>query len=275
VRYPLFWIVGLIALGVLGRAVWPLTRPWRETWSERWTRVVEGPPVPSSPSPQVWAGPITRRGLLLRENVTASSQPGGSPAETIGRRVFVSIYDVWPLSGPVAHYRVGNSRRAFGWVPEEVLLPWDTRLVVQLPSEPVSQPVLSWDGDRLLLAVWSPAEPWSRVERQAWAERSDAGRPGVLISRPELLFLLRRLMSDEPAAEIRIRALIGQLAEAAALPAGEMEAARRVLPAWMLESEGTGRDDLVARLSRRNEQWTPEAAWSGLEFLAVPLDELP
>ena len=36
-----------------------------------------------------------------------------APAESIGHRMFVDIYDVWPQSGEPAHYRVGN-RRPFG-----------------------------------------------------------------------------------------------------------------------------------------------------------------
>src|SRR5262245_31594776 len=112
IRYPL---PTLIALVVLALALWrgeAWTRPLRAALAARLARAVEGPPVPHSDRPQVVAGPIFRKGLLLHDDVAVASRPGGPPVEldTIRHRMFVDIYDAWPLTGAATDYRVGNRR---------------------------------------------------------------------------------------------------------------------------------------------------------------------
>ncbi len=275
IRYPLFWIVGAVLLGVLAWRGWPWTEPLRDTFQARWTRAVAGPPVPCSAEPKIWSGPLPRRALLLRDGLVAADRPDGAPVETIGRRMFVDIYDVWPLAGPPTHYRVGN-RRPFGWLPAASALPWDSRLVLRDPAaDAPARPVLAWDADRVRMALWDAAAPWSKVEREQWQPRPAAGTPAQLVSRPELLALLRRLLGEEPAEAVRVRTLLGHLLEARPVSAAVRDAAHRVLPPWVFAAAAPSRDEAIARLSRRNEQWTPDASWSGLEFVTLPLADLP
>src|SRR5690606_33872079 len=114
-RYPLPTLALIALLGVLawsGRAwIAAIGAPVRAGID----RVASGPPVPSSSAPQRLAGPIVRKVLLLREGVAATDLPDGSPVETINRRIFADVYDVWPLRGEPTHYRIGN-RRPIGWV---------------------------------------------------------------------------------------------------------------------------------------------------------------
>ena len=192
IRYPLFWIIGGLALW-LGHAV---ARPWLDRvgseLATRWTRVVEGPPVPSSSEPEVVAGAILRTALLLEEDVAATDRPGGRTVEVVGARLLARVYDVWPTAQGPTHYRIGNDERAFGWVPAEVVLPWDTRLVVKplgerllLAESPGGEgraeavgvgtplPVLGWKGDAIEVATWGlGCRPGARLGgRDGWTER--------------------------------------------------------------------------------------------------------
>src|SRR5690242_6690914 len=110
IRYPLPTLVALMLLGLL---VWrgeAWTRSLRAAFAARLSRAVEGPPLPHSDRPQIVAGPIVRRALLLHDDVPVSDRPGGPASQTIRHRMIVDIYDVWPLTGQATHYRVGTRR---------------------------------------------------------------------------------------------------------------------------------------------------------------------
>jgi hypothetical protein len=278
IRYPLPTLVALIVLVLLARYAASATRPLRTALEAHWTRIVEGPPVPSSPEPQVVAGPFVRRVLLLRDGVGASARPGGSVVETIGRRMFADVYDVWPLTGAPQFYRIGN-RHAFGWVPAADVLPWNTRLVLkgERRGEP-ARPVLGMKDGQIEIAIWDPDHPWEKV---AYVESTDASTLpddawGVLLSREELIGLLRQLMSkNEVPASLRLRAVLGRLGSAPAFTASDIQAARRALPAQAFRDGELPPETAIERLSRINESWNAEAAWSSLSFQRVPLDGLP
>jgi hypothetical protein len=274
IRYPLLWIAGGLAVAL---AAW-LARPALDAVGgalrERWRRVAEGPPVPSSGSPMAIAGPMVRRVLLMREGVEATGRPGGRAVLTIGRRAFADVYDVWPLDGPPTHYRIGN-RRPFGWVPSADVLPWDTRLVLWVEGSSAASPIVGWDAGRVRVALWDPERPWGRVAEQRWAEAGPGASRGVLLSRDELLMLLRHLIAGAPAGPLRARAIVGDLSGARAWGDEDLAAVRGALPAWAFAGEAPAREAAIEALSRINESWSPEASWSGLEFRSVPLEALP
>src|SRR3954447_13677273 len=105
IRYPLPTLVLLVLVTLLlwRGATW--TRPLRSAVAARLTRAGEGPPIPHSDSPQVAARPITRTALLLHDDAPVADRPGGRAAETIRHRMFVDVYDAWPLQGAPEHYR--------------------------------------------------------------------------------------------------------------------------------------------------------------------------
>jgi hypothetical protein len=265
IRYPLFWVLGLILAAV---AV-PVARPPLE---RAWKRVAEGPPVPSSPRPMIWTGPLPRRALLLRENLEATDRPGGRAVETIGSRLFVAVYDVWPLRGDPTHLRVGTEARAFGWVPATDALAWNSRLVAA--GGPVgSSPIL----DNSQVVTWAEGEAWSRVGsiETIGADGPAADRRAVWMSRAELLGLIRRLVAGESAESVRARAVLGRSSGGGPLATEEIEAARQALPAWAWSGSRAGVDSAAVALARLNESWKAEASWSGLEFAPVPIAILP
>ena len=289
----------LVLLAIASLALWRgevWTRPIRSALSARLARAVEGPPFPHSDRPQVVAGPILRKALLLHDDVPASGRPGGPTVETIRRRMFVEIYDVWPLTGEPTHERVGN-RRPIGWVGVADLLPWDTRLVVRghegtlpladapdraaLTSTPVgrsSLPVLAWTADAIRVAVWAPDHPWSEIDRCAWVSLTalPAGNWGVWLSREELLALLRRsLAASEPPQRLRLRAILGRLLDDRPLTESDLAAARAALPAPALSIAARSPGEACERLARANEEWSAEATWGGLSFQFLPLEALP
>lgn len=292
IRYPL---PSLLALVVASLLVWKgaeWSKGWRSELAARARRALEGPPVPSSDRPQVVAGPITRRALLLHDRTPAAGRPGGPAVETIDRRMFVDIYDTWPMPGPATHFRVGN-RRPIGWVPSADLLAWDTRLVVRAPGGrldvanspggptstvevgPVPLPVLAWRDGWAEVAVWGRAGPWSAVSGRAWvgADSLPPGSWGVWISQVELPILLRLALEGEPG-EVRLRAVSGRLTDNRAWTAADLDAARRVLPPAVLAPEvapGTA----AGRLAEANSRPTADASWAGLTFRFLPLGDLP
>jgi hypothetical protein len=277
IRYPILWITAAIAVGL---GCW-LARPGLDAVAQslrtRWKRAVQGPPVPSSPAPRVVAGPMVRRVLLLRDGVGATDRPGGRVVETIGRRQFADVYDVWPLKGEPTHYRIGN-RRAFGWVTAADVLPWDTRLVLDGPDAAPALPIVGWNEEgRVRVADWAPDQPWRRVAGERWLDAGAAPDSswGALISRVELLALLRRLMANEPASLLRAQALTGDLATRRAWSEPDLAALRNALPDRAFGGAGADRRRIIEALSRLNEQWTPDASWSSLEYRAIPLDALP
>jgi hypothetical protein len=229
--------------------------------------------------------------------VTATRVPDGAPVETIHHRMFVDIYDVWPLTGPATHDRVGN-RRPFGWVKSGDLLAWDTRLVVRLAagtevsetgprgafSAPLREsrgalPVTDWTADAVQVVLWARDRPWEEVERRVWVRLSDLPpeRWGVWLSRDELLVLLRRTL-DAGAPSVpevtRLRAVLGQVGADHALSAADVAAARRALPGLVFDNPRSAQEASDG-LARVNEHWTPEASWSGISFQSVPLSCLP
>jgi hypothetical protein len=298
IRYPLPIVIALVLLALLfwRGAAW--TRSFRSALAVRLARAVEGPPLPHSEHPQVVAGPIIRRALLLHDDVPVADRPGGPPTEAIRHRMFVDIYDVWPLQGGPEHYRVGN-RKAIGWVRRVDLLPWDTRLVIRgeggalpltdMPDHPPrpiairsSLPVLEWGTDVLTVAVWDADHPWAEVERKELvrAPALPTASWGVWLSREELLALLRRTLAPaasrrESELQLRLRALLGRLRDDRPLSDTDVQAARTALPPPSLAIAAGSLDEASERLSRINEQWSAEASWGGVSFGLVPLDALP
>jgi hypothetical protein len=293
IRYPLPTLVALFVLGLLLWRGEAWTRSMRAALASRLARAVEGPPIPHSDRPQIVAGPIIRRALLLHDDVPVFERPGGPASESIRHRMFVDVYDVWPLQGLPEHYRVGN-RRPIGWVRGGDLLSWDTRLVIRgvgpaLPPAAVpdhspppipldmSLPVLEWHGDVATVAVWDPDRPWSEVGRKEWLETPAVPRPswGVWLAREELLVLLRRTLATESPRRLHLRALLGRLLDDRPLTDADLEAARSALPAPAFAIGAGSLDDARDRLARINEQWSPEASWGGLSFQFIPLEALP
>ncbi|WP_406696651.1 hypothetical protein V5E97_37270 [Singulisphaera sp. Ch08] len=298
IRYPLPTLVLLVVLGLLAWRGEVMTRPLRSALTTRWQRQFEGPPVPNSTEPKVVVGPIVRKALLLHDDVSTSDRPGGTPAEPIRLRMFVDIYDVWPLSGSPDFYRVGN-RRPIGWVRASDLLPWETRLVVHAPEGETTSananiqadqpplkslpalPVLTWTADSIEVATWDDSLPWQSVNRHRQIQIADIAPDdwGVWISRPELLSLLRRTGPNpaEPAKLTRLRAILGRLSDDRPFSAQDQAAATAFLPAQVFTSSNNPLSILESNesLARANENWKPEASWGGLSFQFLPLSALP
>jgi hypothetical protein len=281
IRYPL---PTLVALGLLALVVWrgeAWTRSFRSVLAARLTRAVEGPPVPHSDHPQVVAGPIIRRALLLHDDVPVADRPGGRTTETIRHRMFVDVYDVWPLSGEPTHYRVGN-RNPLGWVNAAELLPWNTRLVIRREGGSPSLPVLGQRTDAVEVVVWDADQPWSAVKRRESISTTALSPPslGVWLSREELLALLRRALAQgtahaEPRETLHLRAVLGRLLDDRPLGAADVRAAGAVLPPPALAITAGAPGAASDRLARINEEWSAEASWGGLSFQFVPLEALP
>lgn len=283
IRYPLPTLIALLLIGVIAWRGEAMTRPLRSALATRWKKSLEGPPVPSSDQPQAVAGPITRRALLLHDGVEASRLPGGPTSETIRLRMFVDVYDAWPLKGKSDYFRVGN-RQAIGWVKAADLLLWNTRLVVQRGDSGASggsSPVLSWDDKSVHIAEWPADAPWGDVvpvQQDVALSDLPIDRWGVWLSREELLELLARAgrkPAGQSPATLRLRAVLGRLVDDRAISDADLEAARRFLPSFAL-AESTAADGSPSeRLARINESWETEASWGGLQFSRIPLSALP
>ena len=253
--------------------------------------------MPASTEPQLVAGPIVRKVLLLRDGVEATDVPGGSPVETINQRIFADVYDVWPLRGEPTHYRIGN-RRPIGWVEAA-----DGPAVVDPAGRPVAGrctvarrwagrgtrgrrsrpdrsrcPVIGWTDEAVEVAVWSPDAPWERVERTGWL-RLDAIPDeawGVWLSRAELVGLLRRSIGgDAEAGSLRVEAVLGLVVGASRIGGADAAEAFRALPPVVSRVAPTGDEPASVRLGRLNDDWEADARWAGLEFRAIPLGSLP
>jgi hypothetical protein len=292
IRYPLPSFLAIVILGLLAWKGAEWSREWRSELAARAHRALEGPPVQSSTRPKVVAGPITCRALLLLDETPAASRPNGSTSETIDRRMFVDVYDLWPEPGPVTHARVGN-RKPIGWVPVSDVLLWDTRLVLRPPGgrllmadqpggpgRPVEVgacpvPVLAWEGRAVEVAAWEPGHPWSKVSRTGWVRMDDlpAGAWGVWVSQFELPTLLRLAIDGDPPV-VRLRAVLGRLADARPLARSDLEAARPALPAVVFEGESSP-ERAAARLAEANNRPESEASWAGLNFRFLPMGDLP
>ena len=294
IRYPLPSLIALVilALGAWRGEVW--TRSLRAEIATRFRRAVEGPPVPASDRPIVVAGSIVRRALLLRDETVATVRPGGAKAETIDRRMFVDVYDTWPSPGPTTHLRVGN-RGPIGWIKAAEALAWDTRLVIRpeggrltLADAPggavgspidvgtVPLPVVGWDPRGWVeVALWDRAHPWSEVGRTGWTKAGElsAGSWGVWISQVELPILLRRTIHGDPDLT-RLAAVVGRLAESRPLMRSDLEAVRSRFPPIALAA-GADPGQVAGRLAEANARPSVDAAWSGLSFRFLPLEDLP
>lgn len=295
IRYPLptILVVALLALASWRGAA--VARPWVEAFRSRLHRAVAGPDYPASDHPQVVAGPILRRALLLRDELPATSRPGGPVVETIRRRMFACIYDDWPLTAAPAFERIGNRRRPIGWVPADAVLRWDTRLVVRattgsiaLANDPdgdaatpvevgsIPLPVLAWRDGVIQVAAWDRDPPWSRVARVGWARMADVPPEswGVLLSEPEIAALLGRALATnaEDAPSDRLRSVLG-LPLDATLTAPDLAAARAALPPIVFEATTTA--DRAPLLAAVNARPAPDASWGGFAFRFVPLTALP
>ena len=232
----------------------------------------------------VVAGPIVRRALLLRDGVPVSGTSGGKIVETLRFRMLADVFDVWPLSGPPTHYRIGN-RRPIGWVAAGDVLPWDTRLVVRqsknkYPTDAFAdapRPVLAWSGETLRVAAWERDRPWSGIAEVNGVQSADVPESsrGVLLSREELLTLLRGASSESDPKTLRLRAILGRLADDRPFDAADLDAARRALPAFAFAGEGRPAVEVSEGLARINEAWKADASWAGLSFMAVPIEALP
>jgi hypothetical protein len=293
IRYPLPTLLGLILASLLTWFGAELTKDWRAEMAERLKLAVQGPPVPNSPRPEVFAGPVSKRGLLLLDQTPATSRPNGSMVETIDRRMFVDVYDTWPSPGPVSHVRVGN-RKAIGWVPAGDLLLWNTRLVIQAPEGRLklsetpegsaqtvevgrqSLPVLGWTDQAVEVAVWDPANPWAKVARRGWVRSSDllAEAWGVWISQVELPILLGLANQGESTRIARLRAILGRLADNKSWTSSDVETIRKALPGFVFEGE-TNSQKAAGKLAEANAQAATEAGWAGLKFRFLPLSDLP
>ena len=286
IRYPLPSLIALILVALIAwrGEVW--TRSWRAEIAARFDRALNGPPVPRSSGPQVVAGPVVRRGLLLRDGVAVADRPRGPATGTIERRMFVDLYDEWPNAATPTHYRVGN-RQPLGWIDAAALLAWNTRLVVRPPSGRLSVdgkesevgsvacPVLNWRADAVEVAIWSPDQPWAQVDQRGWIRLADLPPDawGVWISRVELPNLLRLALDGEPDV-VRLVAVLGKVTAADPLTTAELVAARPALPPIVFDP-ATRSPGAVNRLAEANAQPRTDARWSGLSFRFLPLSDLP
>jgi hypothetical protein len=295
IRYPLPTLVVLASLGVLAWQGGDWIRGIRVAVAARWTRAVEGPPVPESKTPLVVAGPIIRRALLLRDGIPLSSRPDSSPEGTIGPRKVVGIYDTWPVAGTVEHLRVGN-RSPIGWVSSKDCLAWDTRLVVRAPGGkleladlpdaststvevgPAPLPITRWQDGWVRVADWDRQGPWSIVGRSGWVRLADLPRPdvGVLLAQEELPTLISQTIAAEDANSrdlVRLRAVLGRILDTVEWSSDEVRVARDALPGQVFCRIPGG--PTSERLASANESSKVDAAWGGHSFRFVGLDDLP
>ncbi len=295
IRYPLPTLVALVVLALVAWRGGDALRGLRDAASARWRHLVEGPPVPATDRPRTVAGGVVRRALILREGTPVSARPGASPTDAIARRMFVDVYDPWPLIGEPTDLRVGN-RSPIGWVAAADCLEWPTRLVVSPPGGRLKLadgpdaegaeievgeaplPVVGWRGGRVELVVWERGRPWSVVARRGWASVDDVPRAslGVLLAGPELPALLAMVVAardPEARDRARLRAVLGRLVEPAGSTSAEVAAAVEAMPAWALARPGSA--DPAGRLAATNAGGPVAASWGGIEFRFVSLDDLP
>jgi hypothetical protein len=275
IRYPLPTMVAALVLALFAWRGAGWINAVRHSLAARWQRTVEGPPMPASSAPQVVAGPMIRRALLLHDDTPVSPRPGASPTDRIARRSWVDVYDVWPLDGTPTHLRVGN-RRPLGWVAVADALPWDTRLVVKTGNVPV--PVVGWRERAVEIALWDRERPWSALAGRETMRLADLppGSIGVLVAREELPALLSHSLAagdDQARDRARLRAVLGRLLEPVSWTAAEVARARAALPAAVFERRAAGNP--AERIAAANAELKADAEWGGHAFRFVPLEDLP
>jgi hypothetical protein len=286
IRYPLPSLLLLVLGGLLiwRGEVW--TRPLRTSLTDRWERLTYGPPVPHSDRPKR-QGSITRRGLLLREDVPVFDRPKGTPLEPIASRSIVSLYDTWSAvaandAGSADFFRVGTTV-PIGWVAASDLLPWNTRLVLLCDSGGSGaelRPVVGWKGSDVETASWPDSARWLGSMRREWASLSDVPpeRRGVLIAQVELPALLRLAIASktpELRSRARMRAITGDLLDDPNWSDEEIKAAWTALPAWAAANSSASPETAIARLAEINSSPAVAVAWGDRKFVFVPLDALP
>ncbi len=275
IRYPIPTLVAALLLAVVAWRGAGWINAIRHSVAARWQRTFEGPPLPASSAPQVVAGPMIRRALLLHDDTPVSPRPDASPTDRIARRSWVDVYDVWPLAGPPTYLRVGN-RRPLGWVAVADALPWDTRLVVK--ADDMAVPVVGWREGVVEVALWDRERPWSGVARRDTMRLADlpTGSLGVLVAREELPALLSLAVAggdDESRDRARLSAVLGRLLEPASWTAAEVAQARAALPDAVYGRRVAGNPS--DRIAAANADPKSDAAWSGHAFRFVPLEDLP
>ena len=288
IRYPLPTLIALALAGLLAWRAEGWSRAWRAEVAAQARRALEGPPVLRSARPQVVAGPVVRRGLLLHDSTPLADRPRGPEAGRVDRRIFVDIYDEWPDAARPSHYRVGN-RQPLGWVAAGELLPWSTRLVVRPPSGrltidgrpvevgAVACPVVGARADAVEVATWDPQHPWERPGPRGWVPLADLPPSawGVWISQVELPSLLRSALDGAtPPGLVRLAAVLGRAGGGEALAPADVDAARPALPAIVLDP-ATATPGAADRLAEANAHPRADARWSGLSFRFLPLGDLP
>ena len=294
IHYPLPTLVVLILLSCLTWKGAEWSRAWRASVADRLQRAALGPPVPNSKTPIIVAGPIHRRGLLLRDQTVVTDRPKGSTLETIERRMFVDVYDVWPDTGAISHVRVGN-RRPLGWVEASAVLLWDTRLVIRPPTGRLSLsdrldgqdavevevgstpvPILAWNGSQIEVATWESGRSWASVARRGWVDATSLPPEawGCWISQVELPILLRQSLEADPST-VRLQAILGKLADRRSFTRADVEAAQLALPKQVTLRENPDPKAVLDRLAEANAHPRTDASWSGLSFHFLPMIDLP
>ena len=298
IRYPL---PTLLALFIFALAFWrgeAMTRPIRSALAARLARVVEGPPLPHSDRPQVVAGPITRKALLLHDDIPASDRPGGArgddppPWVRRGLRHLAPDGRADPLSGRLSPAdrlgpRCGPAplghppRRP---EPRRSPCPSPRGLTMSRRPQPMwaGRPSPCWVGPRMRSALRSgirsipgprsTAAPGSgsrpcrhgagvsgSVARNSWP--CSAGRS------PQPHRNHRRVSDSAPAARPAARRPPPHRRR----PRGR--ACRAPAPA--LTTVAASPAEVSDRLARANEDWSPETSWGGVSFEFIPLDMLP
>lgn len=286
IRYPLPSLVALVLFGLAAWGVEAGTRAWRASAARRVAEALNGPPVPRSDRPQVVAGPIVRRALLLRDRTPIFDQPRGREVGTWNGPTFADLYDEWPSPKEPTHVRLGN-RAPRGWVKLSDVLQWDTRLVVRPASgrlrfEDGSEvavaracPVVAWRADAAEVVVWAADKPWEVVARRGWVKLADLSPDawGVWISQTELPGLVSLALGGEPDL-VRLRAVLGRVVGGEAITAESVAQAHPALPGVVFDS-ATRAPGAADRLAVANAEGRVDARWAGLAFRFLPLADLP
>lgn len=282
VPYPL---PSLIALLLVGAAVWWGADAISAARTEivRRADVILRDQVPTEPNPAFTKAPIPRRGLLLRDDLPLNEKPDGPKRGTMGLRRIVDVLNVWPLRGEPTHYEI-QSGNVSGWVKAEDLLPWDTRLVVRVPTSGLTTsegalagggpplPIVAIDAQTgtITLVEWDDLAPWQVVKRRVVVKVDQIPSEGFEV------FLVRRELATASGNQVgegtRPRAALGRLVTGGG--AANDPAATAIL-APVLDRVGPTDPERVLKLDLLNEGWKPDATWNSQGYRGVPIRLLP